>query len=57
MKEKMVKALQVAKECWVEAKMPRIYDSSADETGKIALAVIAMKLYDELEGPAFRGSH
>lgn len=46
-KQLMVEALKEAKEAWEEAKLPIIYDFSTNDAGKIALAMIAIKLFDE----------
>lgn len=47
-KERMTTALMIAKECWKKAEMPLIYDSRAEETGKVSLAILAVKIFDEL---------
>ena len=46
--EKMKTALQKAKKLWESAEMPRLNDNS-NETGKIALAIVAVKIFDNLE--------
>lgn len=45
---KMEKSLWLAKECWVNARMPPLHNSG-DETAKIALAIIATKIFDQLD--------
>ena len=45
-KEKdMIKALIMAKSVWRRAGMPEIIDNRSAETGKIALAILACKIY------------
>ncbi|MBI5005291.1 MAG: hypothetical protein HZC03_01665 [Candidatus Lloydbacteria bacterium] len=48
-KERMVIALKIAKKSWEEAGgMPEIFPRSSDDTGKIAFAILAAKIFDQL---------
>lgn len=51
-KEKMTKALIIAKEAWIDANMPKIIERDInyypEEIGKIALAMLATKIFDNL---------
>ena len=46
--EKTAKALILAKKAWEKANMPLIYENVADETGKVALAILASRILDKL---------
>ncbi|MBI2633585.1 MAG: hypothetical protein HYW78_04365 [Parcubacteria group bacterium] len=47
---KMTEALSIAKNAWEKSNMPRIYpDYDNKDTGKIALAILAVKIFDELK--------
>ena len=53
-KQKMVEALRVAKEAWQEAEMPKLNDKPdvdyrTPEVGKLALAKLAIKLFDVID--------
>lgn len=48
--EKMKKALEEAQKAWDRAEgTPLIYPRETNETGKIALAILAVKLFDHIE--------
>lgn len=47
-KEKMVRALRIAKDSWKEANMPEIINYRPEDTGRISLAIIAVKIYDQI---------
>ena len=45
---KMVRALKAAQEAWQEADMPTIFVREPGDTGKIAIAIVATKLFDQI---------
>ena len=45
---KLTQSLDIAKESWEESDMPKIYAGHNTETGKIAIAILACKIFDEL---------
>lgn len=48
-RERMVKALRIADRAWEEAgDLPEIFPRLSDDTGKIALAILATKIFDQL---------
>ena len=48
-KEKLVNSLKLARECWEEADMPYVYPNTHDETGKVALAILAVEILKNKE--------
>ena len=48
-KEQMTRALKIAKASWDSAEMPPVYRSASDDSGKIALALIAGDIYKYLQ--------
>ncbi len=46
-KEKLVRAMKIARQAWTEAEMPQIRSDPGD--GKIALALLAIHVYGQLE--------
>lgn len=48
LEEKMEKALKMAERAWENADMPHIFADTEDEPGKIAIAILAGKIFDRL---------
>ena len=48
LEEKMTEALKISKKAWDNAGMPVIYDGSCQETGKIGVSLLAIKIFDQL---------
>ncbi|MBI2035293.1 MAG: hypothetical protein HYT12_01270 [Candidatus Liptonbacteria bacterium] len=49
-KSHLVRALRLAKEAWAEAELPPFVTCYAvDDTGRIALAILAVKVYGEIK--------
>lgn len=48
LEETMTTALEIARAFWKKAEYPRIIEGHNTETGKIALSILACKLFDEL---------
>lgn len=48
LEETMKTALGIAKNAWNQAEYSAIYTGNADENGKIALAILACKIFEEL---------
>jgi len=45
---RLEKALVLAKATWEKTGMPRISEDNSNEIGKIAIAILAAKLLDEI---------
>lgn len=48
LEETMTTALKIAKNAWEKADDPQVSTGNAEDTARIALAILACKIFDEL---------